>query len=430
MKKNETCEVEFIDNGYEGEGICKIGEIPVFVPYAIKGEKATIKIVKVNKNFAFGKIEKYITQSDNREQLTCPVYGKCGGCNLLHMKYSYQLALKKQFVENSFRKEGLKPAIHNTIGLGIPFEYRNKVQYPVSSDENGKNQIGFYAKKSHNIVPNEGCCIQDKEADNVAKTAFNILTDLGVLGYNEITKKGTIRHIIIRRGYYTGEVMCVLVINKEDFKQKDQFIKTLLEKHPEIKTVVLNINKESTNKILGEKNIVIYGDGYITDTLGKAKYKISASSFYQVNSPQAEAMYEEVKTFANLTGKETVLDMYAGVGTIGIFLARDAKKVYGIEIVEEAVEMANKSIEDNKLTNCEYIAGDAGSRLKEILENKTEAIDVTVVDPPRKGLDDLAIEQLLNTNSKKIIYVSCNPATLARDVKKLSEKYEIKNVQP
>ncbi len=431
MKKNEMHTVTFIDNGYEGEGICKIADIPVFVNGAIKGEEAQIKILKVNKNFAFGKVEKYISKSNFREELTCPSYGKCGGCNLLHMTYEYQMQLKKGFVENSFRKEGMKPEVQNVIGLGFPFNYRNKVQYPVSVDKDGKNIIGFYAKKSHNIIANETCCLQDETCDLVAKDTFNILTDLGVKGYNEITSKGTLRHIIVRRGYYTDEVMVVLVLNKSILDKKEEFINKLKEINPNVKTVVINVNKEKTNKILGEKNIIIYGDGYIEDILGECKYKISASSFYQVNPTQTEALYEEVKTLANLTGNEVVLDMYAGVGTIGIYLAKYAKKVYGIEIVEEAVKMANMAVELNGLTNCEYVAGDAGTRLKEILEKEdAPIIDVTVIDPPRKGLDDLAVEYLIKTNSKKIVYVSCNPATLARDVRKLSDSYELKYVQP
>lgn len=431
MKKNELYQVQFIDNGYEGEGICKIEGIPVFVNAAIKGEEAKIKILKVNKNFAFGKVEKYTLKSEHRENLTCPSYGKCGGCNLLHMSYEYQMMLKKSFVENSFRKVGLKPEIQNVIGLGFPFNYRNKVQYPVGIDKNGNNIMGFYSRKSHNIIPNETCCLQDETCDLVAKDAFEILTNLNIKGYDEKSHKGTLRHIIVRRGYYTDEVMCILVLNKSILDKKEEFIKQLVERNPNIRTIVLNVNKESTNKILGDKNIVIYGDGYIEDILGKCRYRISASSFYQVNPTQTEALYEEVRTLANLTGEEVILDMYSGVGTIGIYLAKYAKKVYGIEIVEEAVNMANMAVKLNGLTNCEYIAGDAGTRLKEILERENiPVIDLTVIDPPRKGLDDLAIEYLIKTNSKKIIYVSCNPATLARDVVKLSEFYEVKYVQP
>ena len=431
MKKNEIHAVTFIDNGYEGEGICKVDDIPVFVNGAIKGEEAEIKILKVNKNFAFGKVEKYISKSDFREDLTCPSYGKCGGCNLLHMRYEYQMQLKKNFVENSFRKEGIKPEVQPVIGLGFPFNYRNKVQYPVGVDKEGKNIMGFYSRKSHNIIKNESCCLQDETCDLVAKDTFEILTRLGIKGYKEETSKGLLRHIIVRRGYHTDEVMVVLVLSKSILEKKELFISELLEKNPNVRTVVINLNKENTNKILGEKNNVIYGDGYIEDILGECKYKISASSFYQVNPIQTEALYEEVKTLAGLTGNEVVLDMYAGVGTIGIYLAKYAKKVYGIEIVEEAVKMANMAVELNGLTNCEYIAGDAGTRLKEILESKdAPSIDVTVIDPPRRGLDDLAIEYLIKTNSNKIVYVSCNPATLARDVKKLSGSYELKYVQP
>lgn len=429
MLKNEEYIATAIDDGFEGEGIFKIDNMAVFAPMVIKGEKVKLKILKVNKKFAFAKAVEILEKSENREEPMCPVYGKCGGCNLMHVSYDYQKQIKKHRVETCLRKENIDVNVENCVGMGIPYSYRNKVQYPVTVDRDGKNIIGFYTKRSHNIIANKECYIQDEVCDKIAKNIFAKLEECKLKGYNEVTKVGDIRHIIVRRGYYTNEVMCVLVTKKENTKNIIELVNKILEDNANIKTIVQNINEKEDNKILGDKNKVLYGKGYIEDYIGDRKYKISASSFYQVNPVQTEFLYDTVKEYANLSGEEIVLDMYAGVGTIGIYLADKAKKVYGIEIVEEAVKMANETIKENEINNCEYICGDAGERLKEILEDNKN-IDVTVVDPPRKGLDDLAIETLLNTNSKKIVYVSCNPATLARDLKKLEEKYNIEKVQP
>lgn len=429
MLKNEEYIATAIDDGFEGEGIFKIDNMAVFAPMVIKGEKAKLKILKVNKKFAFAKATEIIDKSKYREEPICPVYGKCGGCNLMHVSYDYQIQMKKHRVETSLRKENIDVNVENCVGMGIPYNYRNKVQYPVTVDKNGKNVIGFYTKRSHNIISNDNCYIQDEVCDKVAKNIFAKLEECKLKGYNEVTKVGDVRHIIVRRGYYTNEVMCILVTKKEDTRNIIDLVNKIIEENTNVKTIVQNINEKEDNKILGDKNKVLYGKGYIEDYIGDKKYKISASSFYQVNPVQTEFLYDTVKSFAKLTGNEIVVDMYAGVGTIGIYLADKAKKVYGIEIVEEAVKMANETIKDNNITNCEYVCGDAGERLKEILD-KNLNIDVTVVDPPRKGLDDLAIETLIKTNSKRIVYVSCNPATLARDLKKLSENYIIEKVQP
>lgn len=429
MKKNEEYIAKAIDNGFEGEGIFKIDNMAVFAPGIIKGEEVKLKILKVNKKFAFAKPMEIIKESKYREKTICDVYGKCGGCNLMHVNYNYQMQIKKQRVETCLRKENVIAKVENTVGMGIPLHYRNKVQYPVSQDKNGKNIIGFYTKRSHNIIANNCCYIQDEICDKVAKNVFSLLEKYNLKGYVEETKVGDIRHIIVRRGYYTNQVMVVIVTKKENTKNLVNLAKDIADNIEEVTTIVQNVNNADGNVILGDKNNVLYGKGYIEDYIGEKKYKISASSFYQVNPVQTEFLYDTVKEYANLSGKEIVVDMYAGVGTIGIYLADKASKVYGIEIVEEAVKMANNTIEDNNITNCEYVCGDAGERLKEILENNLE-IDVTVIDPPRKGLDDNAITTLLATDSKKIVYVSCNPATLARDLKKLEEKYTVCKVQP
>ncbi len=429
MIKNEEYTAVAIDDGFEGEGIFKIDNMAVFAPSVIKGEEAKLKILKVNKKFAFAKVMEIVKESKYREKPICPVYGKCGGCNLMHVSYDYQMQMKKHRVETCLRKENIDVNVENCVGMGIPFNYRNKVQYPISVDKEGKNVIGFYTKRSHNIISNDDCYIQDKDCDKVAKEVFALLSKYKLKGYNEVTRLGDIRHIIIRKGYYTNEVMCIIVTKKENTKNIIDLTNDIIKINPQVTTVVQNVNEKEDNKILGDLNKVLYGKGYIEDYIGENKYKISASSFYQVNPVQTEFLYDTVKSFAKLTGNEIVVDMYAGVGTIGIYLADKAKKVYGIEIVEEAVKMANETIKDNNITNCEYVCGDAGERLKEILD-KNFNIDVTVIDPPRKGLDDLAIETLIKTNSKKIVYVSCNPATLARDLKKLSENYIIEKVQP
>ena len=431
MKKNEEYIVDIIDNGIDGDGIAKINTFTVFVPQTLKGERVRIIIVKVHTSYAFAKCIEIIKKSTDRVDEDCSTYRRCGGCSLRYMNYEKTLQLKTEMVKNCIKKEvNENIPVNNAIGMGNPYNYRNKLQYPVGMNKDNMPIMGVYAKRSHDIIETTDCLIQDKKAQDVAQDAFEYLMQAGVKPYNESNQSGTLRHIIIRTGLVTGEMMLTLVLNTDKLNNEREFIEKICSKHKEIKTIVKNINKRNTNVILGKENEVIYGDGYIYDQIGEYKFKISPLSFYQVNPVQTELLYNIAIEYAELTGKETVLDLYCGIGTIGIFASRKAKKLYGIEIIESAIEDAKENAKLNDVHNADFYAGDVEEILPVIMKKEKIAPDVVFVDPPRKGCDSKTIDNLLLLNPKRIVYVSCNPATLARDLKKLSIKYEIKQVQP
>ncbi len=431
LKKNEVYEVEVIDNGYQGEGIAKIDNFPVFIDGAIEGEKLEIKILKVQSSFAYGKIMKIIKPSKTRVESECEDYQKCGGCNLRHMEYSQTLKIKKAVVENCLYKSfGKEMTVKNVIGMEKPLFYRNKLQYPVGLDKDNKQVMGVFASRSHNIVPIEKCYIQNEICEEIARSIFDYIKKNKITVYNEKTLKGTVRHIVVKIGVKTNEVLVTIVLNDNNFKEDKDFIDYLTKKHSNIKTIVKNYNTKNTNVILGDTNEVIYGDGYIYDILGQYKFKISPLSFYQVNPIQTEILYNTAMNFENKNEKSIALDLYCGIGTIGIFASKYFKKVYGIEIVEEAIKNAKENAQINNIKNIEFYAGDVEKLLPEILEKEKIKPNTIFVDPPRKGLDNNTTRVLNELEAEQIIYISCNPATLARDLKILSDKYEIKEVQP
>ncbi len=436
LKKNEEYIVDIIDNGFQGEGIAKIEGITVFVDQAIKGEKIKIKILKVQTNFAYGKIIEILEKSNNRTDEDCTTYKRCGGCNLRHIKYEETLNIKKAVVENCLYK-ALKREVkaNDVIGMKNPLYYRNKLQYPVGIDKEQKPIMGVYSSRTHNIIPTEECFIQNKECQIIANDIFKFIKENNISAYNEETLKGTVRHIIIRIGVKTNEVLVTLVLNDDNFKKEKEIIKFLIKKHENVKSIVKNFNTKNTNVILGEKTEVIYGDGYIYDILGDYKFKISPLSFYQVNPIQTEILYNTAIEYGGActvsTRKDNIaLDLYCGIGTIGIFASKYFKKVYGIEIVEQAIQDAKYNVKINNIDNVEFFAGDVEKILPKIIERDNIKPNVVFVDPPRKGLDKKTIGVLQELEPSKIIYISCNPATLARDISLLEEKYELKKVQP
>jgi len=432
MKKNEEYIVDIIDNGYEGEGIAKIDNFTIFIPGAIKGEKIKIVIVKVTSSFAYGKILEILEKSKSRaENIDCSTYNRCGGCNLRHINYAETLELKKNTVQNLVNKNlKNKLQVKDTIGMENPFNYRNRAQYPVGIDEEGNPIIGVFANRTHEVIKIEKCMIQNKESEEIAKFICEFAKKNNICVYNEKTRKGVLRHIVIKVGVKTNEIMCVLVINDREINNEDKLVKELTERFKNIKTIVKNINMQNTNVILGKENINIYGNGYINDKLGDYTFKISPLSFYQINSVQTEKLYNLALEKAELTGKEILFDLYCGIGTIGIFMANKAKEVYGIEIVEQAIEDAKENCKINNITNAKYYAGDTEQLLADLIEKQNIIPDVVVVDPPRKGLDRITIENIKKIEAKKVIYISCNPATLVRDLSYLEDKYEIKEIQP
>lgn len=431
VEKNKEYEVEIVDNGYEGEGITKIDDFTIFVNGTIKGEICKILIVKVNKSFAFGKLIEVIKKSENRVETDCITYKRCGGCNLRHIKYEETLRIKKEIVQNLINKNlNNKIDVNDVIGMENPYYYRNKLQYPVGKNKDGIPVMGVFANRTHEIIPTKECLIQNKKAQEVANTIFSFIKENNIPIYDEKTRKDGIRHIIIKIGVSTNEIMCIIVTSQNNIKNEKELVNIIKNKYSEVKTIVKNINDKNTNVILGDRNIILYGDGYILDKLDKYKFKISTKSFYQINPIQTEKLYKKAIEFANLDKKDVLCDLYCGIGTIGIFASNKVKKVYGIEIVEEAIEMAKENAKLNNVDNIEFIAGDVEVAFKKLLEDDEVKPTAIIVDPPRSGLDNVTISKILETEVEKLIYVSCNPATLVRDIKLLEEKYVVKEIQP
>ncbi len=430
LKKNEEYIVEIIDNGFQGEGIARIDNMAIFIPNAIKGEKAKIKILKVTSKIAYGKIVEILEKSDDRiECVDCETFSKCGGCVLRHVKYEKTLEMKKEAVETTLRKTlGREIKVSDILKMEDPYNYRNKLQYPVGMDANGKPVMGVFAERTHLIIPTKDCKIQDVLSQKIANDIFEFIEKNNINVYNEKNLTGSIRHIIIRIGKKTNEVMITLVSNTNKIEKEKELVNYITSKYNEIKTIVKNINDKNTNVILGRKNETLYGDGYIYDYLGEFKFKISPMSFYQVNPIQTEKLYGKAVEYAELTGDETVFDLYCGIGTIGIFASKNVKNLYGIETIPEAIEDAWQNAKENNLENAEFFVGDVEKTLPEFIKQRNINPDVVFVDPPRKGCDKTALDTLLQIKPKRIVYVSCNPATLARDLKILEEKYDIKEV--
>ena len=431
VEKNKEYIVDIIDNGFEGEGIAKIDGFTIFIPNTIKGEKVKILIVKVLKSHAFGKALEIIKSSKHRKASDCETYKRCGGCDLRHVEYKETLKMKQNAVQSLVNKTlKNKIEVEETVGMENPYFYRNKAQYPVGLDKEGNPIIGVFANRTHEIIPIKECLIQNKESQELARFVIEFINKNKISAYDENSRKGLIRHIVTKVGLKSNEIMLVLVINGRDIPCEKELVKEVLEKFPNVKSIVKNINNKNTNVIMGKENINLYGNGYIKDILGDYVFKISPLSFYQVNPVQAEKLYNIGVEAAAISKNDVVFDLYCGIGTISLFMAKYAKKVYGIEIVEEAIEDAKENAKLNKVDNTEFIAGDVELILDDLINNKKVIPDVIMIDPPRKGLDNKSIENILKVSPKKMVYISCNPATLVRDLAKLEEKYEIKMIRP
>lgn len=431
IEKNKEYKVKIIDNGYEGEGIAKIDNFTIFIKGAIKDEICKIVITKVNKSFAFGKLLEIVESSKERVESDCTTYKRCGGCSLRHIKYEETLKIKQDMVQNLVDKNlSNKIKVNNVIGMENPYYYRNKLQYPVGKNKDGVPVMGVFANRTHEIIPVEECLIQNREAEKLAKEVFDFVKKNDISIYNENTGKGAIRHIIVKIGIKTNELMCIVVTNEEDIKFEKDLVKDIVDKNPNVKTVIKNINSKNTNVILGDKNIVLYGDGYIYDKLGEYTFRISARSFYQTNPIQTEKLYNKAIEYAKLTKEDILCDLYCGIGTIGIFASNKVKKVYGIEIVEEAVKAAKENAKINNVDNIEFIAGDTKKAFKELIDDKKIKPTAIIVDPPRRGLDEETINKILEIEVKKLVYISCNPATMTRDIEMLQDKYVVNEIQP
>lgn len=431
VRKNEEFTVLFEDLTHEGNGVCKIDGYPVFVPGALPDEKAVIKIVKTNKRFGFGILINLLTTSEERVTPPCKVYDKCGGCQTQHMSQGLQAEMKQNQIEHLLQKTAqLSDVIVNpVIVMDDPWYYRNKIQMPVG-EKNGEIITGFYQARSHQIIDDMDTCLIQHEIGNEILAEIRVLAnELGITAYNEHEHKGILRHIIIRTGYETDEVMVTFVTNTKDLPHSNKLIEQLTKKFPQIVSIVHNINLQKTNVIVGKKMKLLYGKKYLYDNIGDLTFGISAGSFYQVNPEQTKKLYNIALDYAEIDENDTVVDAYCGIGTISLFLAQKAKKVYGIEIFDEAIQDAKMNAELNNITNAEFYQGAAEKVMPEWKANGFNP-DVIVVDPPRKGCDQTLLDAMVEMHPKRIVYVSCNPATLARDLKILKKTYDITKVQP
>lgn len=437
VKKNEEYIVDIIDNGYEGEGIAKIKDYTIFVPGTIKGEKCKILIVKTTTSHGYAKLIEILDNSSDRAEIDCSTYTRCGGCNLRHINYETTLKMKQSVVQNLVNKT-LKTEIkvQPTIGMKQPYNYRNKAQYPLGYNKNGEVTSGIFAARTHEIIPMQNCRIQNPISEQIAKLTVDFLKENNISVYDEKSGKGLFRHIVVKIGMKTKEIMCIFVINGKNISEEQKLVNYLVQNlkaaqsEYSIKTIVKNINKKNTNVILGNVNINIYGKGYIYDKLGEYTFKISPMSFYQTNPVQTEVLYNKAIEAANLKKEDVLLDLYCGIGTIGIYASEFVKQVYGVEIVEQAIEDAKENAKLNNITNIEFTCGDVEEVLDSLVKEKNIKPNVIFVDPPRRGLDNKTISNILNYMPEKVIYISCNPATMVRDLKELEQSYEIKEIQP
>ena len=426
VKKNDELIVDVIDYGANGEGIAKINGYTIFVLGALKGEKCKIHILKVLKTHAFAKVIQIIEKSSKRVEPDCSTFNKCGGCDLRHIAYGETLKIKQEKVQNLVNKMlKNKVKVNETVGMENPTFYRNKAIYPVTQDK----KVGIFAKRSHNIIPINECKIQTKISQEISKYILDNWEDSI---YDEETGKGLLRNIMVREGFKTDEIMLVLVQNGEKnvFETNSKLkIENVIKEFPKIKTIVINVNTEKTNVVLSRKNIIVYGDGTIIDRLGEYEFKISPNSFYQVNPVQTEKLYNLAIEGAKLKKDDILCDLYCGIGTIGIFASKYVKKVYGVEIVEEAIKDAKQNAEINNVDNIEFIQGDVEVAFNKMLDNGVKP-SVVIVDPPRKGLDSKTVQNLCNLKLDRLVYVSCNPATLMRDLQVLEDVYKIDSITP
>ena len=435
IEKNKEYILDIVSQGYEGEGIAKINDtFTVFIEGALKGERVNVRIVKSKKSFAYGKLLEVIEPSLERCEAKCSIHKRCGGCKLQYSTYKEQLNFKFERVKDCITKIGKldESIVQFPLGMDEPWRYRNKVQLPIGM-VNGELKIGFFAPRSHEIIDMETCLIQDEIADKVVGITRTWIKKNNIKPYNidgKYDETGILRHIMIRRGFTTNEVMVVLVTNGSKLPNKDEFISLITENIPGIKSIVQNINSKPTNVILGQECITLWGESTISDYIGEFKFNISPLSFFQVNPIQTEVLYNKALEYAGLTGDETVFDAYCGTGTITLFLSQKAKKVYGVEIILQAIENANINAKENNVNNVEFFVGESEVVIPDLI-NKGIKADVVVVDPPRKGCDVKLLNAITNIDAKKIVYVSCDPSTLARDLAILEGNgYKTVKVQP
>ena len=432
LSKNKEYIVDIVDIGQGGVGIGKYEGFTVFVDGGLVQDKIKVKITKSKKNYAVGDIVEIIEKSPFRVERKCSEsLRQCGGCQIQELDYQKQLDVKTNEVKQVISRIGKLDdvVIHDTLGMEHPFRYRNKAQFPIQKKDN-MPVIGFYKKKSHDLISTDECIIQHEVNDKIIKIIKTYIRAYNVSIYDEKTHKGLLRHLVTKVGFTTGEVMIVLVANGKKLPYLKELAPVLKENIPGFKTLVVNVNTQKTNVILGKENIVAYGDGMIRDYIGELVFEISPLSFFQVNPLQTEVLYNKALEYANLGENDTVFDIYCGIGTISLFLAQKAKKVYGIEIVEDAIKDAKRNAKINNMDNVEFYVGKAEEVVPKMYKEGKRA-NVVVVDPPRKGCDEKVLDTIVSMEPDRVVYVSCNPSTLARDLAYLNERgYKCHEIQP
>ena len=432
FRKNDLVTLEIEDCGIDGEGIGKADGFTVFVKDAVIGDTVTAKIIKAKKNYGYGRLMEVLKPSPYRVEPKCEFARQCGGCQLQALSYDQQLVFKTNKVKGHLERIGgfTDIPMEPIIGMDELFHYRNKAQFPVGRNKEGKIVTGFYAGRTHNIIENRDCALGVAENKEVLDRVIAHMEKYEIEPYNEATGKGLVRHVLIRYGYFTKEVMVCLILNGNKIPKEEQLVKSLCE-IPGMTSITINVNKKHSNVILGEEIRLLWGQEYITDRIGDISYQISPLSFYQVNPMQTQKLYAKALEYADLHGQETVWDLYCGIGTISLFLAQKAKFVRGVEIVPAAIENAKENAKLNGLENTEFFVGKAEEVLPREYKKNGVYADVIVVDPPRKGCDETLLETMVEMNPDRIVYVSCDSATLARDLKYLCERgYELRKVCP
>lgn len=442
-KKNDMVVIKIEDMGTDGEGIGKLDGFPFFVKDAVIGDTVEAKITKVKKSYAYARLEKVLTPSSFRVTPKCRFHRQCGGCQLQALSYEKQLEFKQNKVRNhlvrigGFSETEVDRLMEPIVGMEECFHYRNKAQFPIGTDKEGNTIAGFYAGRTHSIIANTDCALGAPENKEILETILSYMKECRVKAYDETTGKGLIRHVLIRKGFASGELMVCLVINGKKLPAADRLV-SLLQQIPNMTSVSYSVNEKNTNVIMGETIVPLWGSAAVRDTIGDVTFSISPLSFYQVNPVQTQKLYGLAVEYAGLTGKETVWDLYCGIGTISLFMARSAKQVYGVEIVPQAIEDAKANAALNHIENASFFVGKAEEVLPEFYEKKSRENakdvmlhpDVIVVDPPRKGCGEKCLETMMKMQPERIVYVSCDSATLARDLKILcAGGYELKRVR-
>ena len=419
-----------IDYAHDGRGVIKIKGIPIFVENLLVGEEADILITKREKGYSLGRRLELLTVSSKRCKPICEKYKECGGCQLQHMTYDEQLKFKKDRVKAALKRIGkLDVDVQDVIGMKDPYKYRNKVQVPFGKDDSGNIIAGFYKKGTHNIINMDKCYIEDKDADDIVVSLKHIFTKYSIEPYNVEEDKGIVRAVLVRKSITNKELMVVIITRSMSLLKSKEIVRDLLQAHKNIKTIVHNINNKRTTVMLGSKEEILYGEGYIEDYILGVKFKISSKSFYQINPIQTEVLYKKAIELANLKKDDVVLDAYCGVGTIGLIVSSKVKSVVGVEISNSAIEDAKYNASINKIKNAEFVVGDAKEFIKKEVKNNKK-YDVVFVDPPRDGCDKEFIGSLVKMLPPRIIYISCDPSSLSRDLLELSKYYDVSYCQP